>query len=137
MSSLGIPQGDVHKIFIYHKQQIFSHRREGAVGLKSLPLNIGPDIDLVCPTSSFFTNIVIEASWMGPFDDPVESGEAELSCCVPGFVLVNYFGIQPSPKYIAKPTGTDLRFNEIWGSITSTMLSSMMHLVLSCILSME
>ena len=56
-SSLGIPQGDVHKILIYHKQQIFSHRIEGAVSLKSLPLNIGPDSDLVCPISSFFTNI--------------------------------------------------------------------------------
>ena len=54
-------------------------------------------------------------------------------CCVPGFVLVDYFGIQPSPKYITKPTGTDLRFNEIWGSIISTMLSSTMHLVLSCV----
>ena len=64
-----------------------------------------------------------------PLDDPVKSGEAELSCCVPGCVLVDYFGIQPSPRYIAKPTDIDLRFNEIWGSITSTMLSSTMHLV--------
>ena len=63
--SLGKPQGNVHEILIYHKQQIFSHRIEGAVSIKSLPLNIGPDIYLVCPTSSFLTNIVIESSWMG------------------------------------------------------------------------
>ena len=61
----------------------------------------------------------------------------ELSCCVPDFVLVDYFGIQHSPKYIAKPTGTDLRFHEILGSITSIMLSVTMHLVLSCILGVE
>ena len=34
------------------------------VSLQSLPLNIGPDIGLVCPTSNFLTNIVIESSWM-------------------------------------------------------------------------
>ena len=56
-SSLGIPQSDVHKISIYHKQQIFSHRIEGAVSLKYLPLNIGPDIDLVCqPAASSLTS---------------------------------------------------------------------------------
>ena len=52
--SLGIPQGGVHKILTYHKQQIFSDRIEHVVSLKSLPLNIKSDIDLVCPTSSFF-----------------------------------------------------------------------------------
>ena len=35
---LGIPQGDVHKILIYHKQQIFSYRIEEAVTLKSVCL---------------------------------------------------------------------------------------------------
>ena len=64
-SSLGIPQGDVHKILINHKQQIFPHGIEEADSLKSFPLNIWPDIDLVWPTSSFFTNILIELSWMG------------------------------------------------------------------------
>ena len=64
-NSLGIPQGDVHKILIYHKLQIFSYKIEEAVSLKSPPLKIRPDIDLVCPTSSFFTNIVIESSWVG------------------------------------------------------------------------
>ena len=34
------------------------------VSLQSLPLNIGPDIGLVCPTSNLLTNIVIESSWM-------------------------------------------------------------------------
>ena len=69
-SSFGIPQGDVHKILIYHKQQIFSYRIKEAVNLKSLPLKIGPDIDLVCPTSSFFTNIVIDSSWMDAIRRP-------------------------------------------------------------------
>ena len=72
-----------------------------------------------------------------PLDDPVASREAELSCCVPGFLLIDYLGIQSSPKYIVKPNGTDLRFNEIWGSITSTMLSSTMDLVLYSILTVE
>ena len=67
----------------------------------------------------------------------VASGEAELSSCLPGLELVDYFGIQLSPKYIAKPTGTDLRFNQIWGPITSTMLFSTMNQVLSCILTVE
>ena len=56
---------------------------------------------------------------------------------MPGFVLVDYIGIRPSTKYIDKPAGTDLRFNAIWGSITSTMLSFMMNQVLSCILTVE
>ena len=101
--SVGIPQGDAHKSLTHHKQQIFSHRIEGAVSLTSLPLKIGLDIDLVCPTSSFFANIVIESSWMGAIWRPChwEPGEEELSCCVPGFVLVDYFGIQPSPKHTA------------------------------------
>ena len=109
-SSLGIPQGGVHKILIYHKQQIFLYRIIEAVSLKSLPLKIGPDIDLVCPTSSFFTNIVMESSWMGAIRRPCSIRRGGLSCCVPAFVPVDYFRIQLSPKYIAKPTGTDLRF---------------------------
>ena len=132
-----IPQGDVHKILIYHKQQIFSYRIEEAVSLKSLPLKIGPDIYPVCPTSNFFNNIMMSRAAWAPLDDPVASKEAELSCCVPGFVLVDYFGIHSLPKYIIKPTGTDLRFDEIWGSITSTMLCSTMDLVLYCILTVE
>ena len=90
---------------------------------------------MVCPTSSFFTNIVIESSWMGAIWRPsgIRRGWSKLLCAR----LCTYFGIHPSPKYIAKPTGTYLRFNEIWGSITSTMLSSTMHLVLSCVLSVE
>ena len=36
-----------------------------AVSLKSTPLQIGLDIDLVIPTSSFFTNIMKGSSWMG------------------------------------------------------------------------
>ena len=59
-SSLGIPQGDVHKILIKHKQQIFSYRKEEAVSLKYLPLKIGPDVDMVCSSSSFLINIVVE-----------------------------------------------------------------------------
>ena len=80
--SVGIPQGDAHKSLTHHKQQIFSHRKEGAVSLKSLPLKIGPDIDLVCPTSSFFINIVIESSWMGTIWWPCRTrrGGAKLLC---------------------------------------------------------
>ena len=70
------------KILIYRKQQIFSHRIEGAVSLKSLPLNIGPDGDPVCPTSSFFINIVIESSWVGAIWRPrrIRRGGAKLPC---------------------------------------------------------
>ena len=80
--SVGIPQGDAHKSLTHHKQQIFSHRIEGAVSLKSIPLKIGPDIDLVCPTSSFFTNIVTESSWMGAIRWPCRTrrGGAKLLC---------------------------------------------------------
>ena len=48
-----IPQGVVHKILIYHKQQIFLGRKEKAASPKSLPLKNEPDIDLVCQTSLF------------------------------------------------------------------------------------
>ena len=109
-SSLGIPQGDVHRNLTNHKQHIFSHRIKWAVRLKSFPLNIGPDSDLVGPTSSFFNNIGIESSWMGAIWRPCRIRRGGLSCWVPGFVLVDYFGIQPSPKYIAKPTGTEFVF---------------------------
>ena len=54
-SSIGIPQGDVHKTLIYHHQQIFSYRK--AVSLNYLM--IGLDIDLVCPTNDVLTNIAI------------------------------------------------------------------------------
>ena len=74
--------GDAHKSLTHHKQQIFLHRIEEAVSLKSLPLKIGPDIDLVCPTSSFFTNTVLESSWMGAIWRPCRTrrGEAKLLC---------------------------------------------------------
>ena len=80
--SVGIPQGDAHKSLTHHKQQIFSHRIEGEVSLTYFPLKIGPDIDLVCPTSSFFTNIVIESSWMGAIWRPCRTrrGGAKLLC---------------------------------------------------------
>ena len=61
-------------------------------------LKIGPDIDLVCSTSSFFTNIVMTSDWMRAIrqlDDPVASSQAEPSCCQPGFLLVDYLGIHP------------------------------------------
>ena len=58
--SLGMPQGDAHKSLIRQKQQIFSYKIEEVVSLKCHHINIGPDIDLMCPTSGFFPNIVIE-----------------------------------------------------------------------------
>ena len=119
-SSLGIPQGDVHKILIDHNQQILSHRIEGTVSLKSLPLNIRQDIDVVCPTSNFFTN----TGW-APFDDPVESGEAEISCRVPGFVLVDYFGIHRNT--LLNPPA------QIWGSMKFGVRSLALCCLLRCI----
>ena len=71
------------------------------VSLKSLSLNIG---------------------W-APFDDPVASRQVELSCFLPRFVIVDFFGIQPQPNYSSKPASADLRFTGLWGSVTSTMLS--------------
>ena len=70
------------KILIYHKQQIFSYRIEEAVSLKFLPLNIEPDIDLMCPTSSFFTNIAIGSSWMSAIRRPcrIRRGGIKLLC---------------------------------------------------------
>ena len=82
-SSLGIPQGDVHKILnLSQTTDFFSHRIEGAVSLKYLPLNIGPDSDPVCPTSSFSTNIVIESIWMGTIwrSRRIRRGGAKLVC---------------------------------------------------------
>ena len=77
---VGLPQGDIHKILIYHKQQIVSYRIEEAVSLNYLPLKIGPDIDLVCPTNNFFTNIVIEPSRMGAIWRPcsIRGGRGKL-----------------------------------------------------------
>ena len=137
MSSLGISQGDVHKILIYHKQHIFSYRIEEAVILKSPSLKIRPDIYLVCPTSSFFTNIVIESSWMDAIKGPrsIQRGGTKLLCAK--LCACRLFWHPAFTKYIIKPNSTDLRFNEIWSSITSTMLSPSMNLVLSCILSVE
>ena len=63
--SVGIPQGDVHESLTLHKQQISSYRIEEVVSLKSLHLNIGPDIEPVCPTSNSLNNIVIESNWIG------------------------------------------------------------------------
>ena len=60
LGSLGIPKVDVHKRLTRHKQPIFSYRIEEVVDLKSLHLNIGPDIDLVFPTSNSFNNIMID-----------------------------------------------------------------------------
>ena len=94
-SSLGIPQGDVHKILIYHKQQIFSYRIDKAVSLKSPPLKIGLDIDLVCPTSSFFTNIVITLSWMGAIWRPCSIRRGGAKLLFSRLCVVDYFGIQP------------------------------------------
>ena len=50
------------------------------VSLKSLHLNIGPDIDSVCLTSNSLNNIVIESSWMGAIWRPcsIQSGRAKL-----------------------------------------------------------
>ena len=111
-SSLGIPQGSVHKILIYHKQQIFSYRIKEAVSLNSLPHEIGSDIDLVCPTSSFFTNIVIESSWMGAIRRPCSSirrGGVKLLCqalCL-STILASCFNRNISLNPLA----------QIWGSM--------------------
>ena len=72
-----------HKvILIYHKQHIISYRIKEAVKLKSLPLKIGPDIDLVCPSISLLTNIVIESGCMGVIRWPcsIWRGGAKLLC---------------------------------------------------------
>ena len=76
----GIPQGDEHTNFTHHKQHIFSYRIERVIILKSLLLNIGPNIDLVCLTSSFFTDIVTELSWIGAIWWPcsIQLGSAKL-----------------------------------------------------------
>ena len=59
------------------------HIIEEVVSQKTLPLNIGPDIDLVCPTSSFFTNIVIESRWIGAIWRPcsIQAGRAVAAVC--------------------------------------------------------
>ena len=78
--NLGIRKGDVPKSLTRHKQQIFTFRIEEVASLKYLHHNIGPDIDLVCPTSNFLTNIVIESSWMGAIWRPcsIQSDRAKL-----------------------------------------------------------
>ena len=78
--SVGIPQGDAHKSLTRHKQLIFSYRIEEVISLKYLHLNIGPDIDPVCPNSNSLSNIVIESSWMGAIWRPcsIQWGRAKL-----------------------------------------------------------
>ena len=135
ISIMGLPHRRTPRVvLVYHKvvytntlpitnKQIFSYRIEKVVSLKSLPLNIGR-ISIWCAQPAAYSPV----SWLSrtgwaPFDYPVASRQAELSCCLPRFVLVDYFGIQPSPNYSAKPASADLRFTGIWGSVTSTMLS--------------
>ena len=61
---LGIRQGNLHKILTCPKQRIFSYRIKQMASVKFPHLKIGPDIDLVCPTSSFFSNILMTSNWM-------------------------------------------------------------------------
>ena len=77
-----MPQGDVHKTLSRYKQPIFSYIIEEVVSLKSLHPKIGMDIDLVCPTTSFFTNIVTKSNWMRAITRPcgIERGRANLLC---------------------------------------------------------
>ena len=78
--SLGIPQGDVPKSLTRHIQQIFSHKIKEMVSLKYLHLNIWRDIDLLCSTSKFLTNILIESGWMSAIWWPcsIQAGRAKL-----------------------------------------------------------
>ena len=68
------------KTLIYDEQHIFSYRIQEAVNIKSLPLKIGPHIDLVCPSSSFFSKIIIDSSWMAAITWPfsIRRGGAKL-----------------------------------------------------------
>ena len=76
---LGIPQGDSYKILTRHKEQIFTYRIGKMANVKFPHLKIGPDIDLVCPTSSIFTNIVMTSKWMSAIRRPcsIQSGRAK------------------------------------------------------------
>ena len=75
---LGIPQGDLHKILTRHKQQIFSCRIEKMASVKFLHVNIGPDIDLVCPTGNFFVNTMMTSNWMIKRTCSIQAGKVKL-----------------------------------------------------------
>ena len=78
-------------VLVYHKvictksltvvnNIFFSYKMEKMGSVKFLLLKIGPDIDLVCPTSSFFTNIVMTSNWISAIRRPcsIQSGRAKL-----------------------------------------------------------
>ena len=77
---LGIPQGDLHEILTRHKQDNFSYRIGKMANVKFPDLKIGPDIDLVYPNSSIFTNIVMTSNWMRAvsWSCSIQSGRAKL-----------------------------------------------------------
>ena len=62
--------------------RFFSYRIEKVVSPKFLHPKIGLDIDLVCPTSSFFTNIVTKSNWMRAIAWPcgIQRSRASLLC---------------------------------------------------------
>ena len=79
-SCRGMPQDDVHETLSRYKQPIFSYRIE-VISLKSLHPKIGLDIDLVYPTSSFFTNIVTNPNWMRAITRcGIQRGRVNLLC---------------------------------------------------------
>ena len=82
------------------------------VSLKSFHLKIGPDIDLVCPTSNFLSNLMIESSWMGAIWGPcsIQAGRAKplfaRLCACRQFLVssLNHITV-PNPRV------------QIWGSL--------------------
>ena len=71
-----------HKVMYTNALPVTNNRSvhiiEEVFSLKSLHLNIGPDIDPVCPTSNFLTNVVIDSIWMGAILGPcsIQAGRA-------------------------------------------------------------
>ena len=62
------------------KQQIFSYCLDAAVSLKSIHTKIGPDIVLLCPTNTFFTNIILSSTSMPAIRLPrsIQTGRTKL-----------------------------------------------------------
>ena len=93
-------------VLVYHKvmytkalpvtNNLSFHIESKKWSVYNFSISISDRISIWCaqPATPPITSWKIWAGW-APFDDPVASRHAKLSCCLHGVVVVYYFGIQP------------------------------------------